>query len=165
MAAMDVLGTVCDRLVEGMMFHSDRADLCRFMGFERLVKLHEDGFADDSGSFRKVRRLCVERLDTFPSQGRQERGRSLDKWKGRQRSSVTTEERHDALVEVMADWVEWEDGTADTFRTAARRLWDMGETALAKKVNGLADSTESELAEAKFLHNRLVASDWDATIA
>lgn len=72
---------------------------------------------------------------------------------------------HDALVEVMGDWVEWEDGTAETFRSAARRLWDMGETALAMKVNKLAESTEAELAEAKFLHNRLVASDWDVTIA
>lgn len=68
-------------------------------------------------------------------------------------------------MEVMQDWVEWEDGTADVYRNAARRLWDMGETALSMKVCKLADSTESELAEAKFLHNRLVASDWDATIA
>lgn len=165
MAAIDVLGTVCDRLVEGMMFHSDRADLCRFMGFERLTGLHEDGFSDDSAAFRKVRRLCVSRLDAFPSQGRQERGHVLDAWKGRARHAVTTEERHDALVAVMQDWVEWEDGTAETYRTAARRLWDMGETALAKRVNALADGTESELAEAKALHNRLIATDWDATIA
>lgn len=165
MAAIDVLGTVCDRLVEGMMFHSDRADLCRFMGLKRLTKLHERGFEDDSSSFRRMRKLCVDRLDAFPSQGRQERGRSLDVWRGKARSSVTTEERRKCLMEVMGDWVEWEDGTADTFRTAARRLWDMGETALAMRVNKLADSTESELAEAEALHNRLVATDWDATIA
>lgn len=165
MAAIDVLGTVCDRLVEGMMFHSDRADLCRFMGFERLTKLHEHGFEDDSASFRKVRRLCVSRLDAFPSQGRQERGRSLDRWKGRERSSVTTEERRQCLMEAMQDWVEWEDGTADTFRAASRRLWDMGETALSMKVCRLAEATECELAEAKFLHNRLVATDWDATLS
>lgn len=165
MAAIDVLGTVCDRLVEGMMFHSDRADLCRYMGFEKLTKLHEDGFADDSAAFRKVRRLCVSRLDAFPSQGRQERGHVLDSWKGRARHAVTTEERCDALMAVMQDWVEWEDGTAETYRTAARRLWEMGETALAKKMNGLADDTECELAEAKALHNRLISTGWDATIA
>ena len=68
-------------------------------------------------------------------------------------------------MEVMSDWVDWEDGTADTFRTAAHRLWDMGETALSERVNKLADSTESELARASALHNRLVATDWDATIA
>lgn len=165
MAAIDVLGMVCDRLVEGMMFHSDRADLCRYMGFERLTKLHEDGFHDDSASFRKVRRMCVERLDAIPPQGRQERGHSLDVWRGKVRRSVTTEERRKCLMEVMSDWVDWEDGTADTFRTAAHRLWDMGETALSERVNKLADSTESELARASALHNRLVATDWDATIA
>ena len=165
MAAVDVLGTVADRLVEGMMFHSDHADLCRLMGFKRLTKLHERGFRDDSSALRMVHGLCIERTGMLVPQGRQERTRTLDRWQGVRRRGIPTEDRAKALESVMSDWLDWEDGTADTYRMAARRLWEMGETALSLRVNDLAEETEAELAGATDLYCRLSASGWDATIA
>ena len=164
MAAKDVLGAVCDRLVGGMMFHSDHADFCIYMGFKHLTKLHERGYRDDSRSLREFRALCIRRCNTFPTQGRQDRTRTLDRWRS-DRTDIETCDRASALKECMRDWVEWETGTASTYRDAARRLWEMGETALSKRVNDLADETEEELAGATDLMCRLSASDWDATIA
>ena len=43
MGAADVLGTVCDRLVGGLMFHSEHADLFAYLGIEWLAEAHEDG--------------------------------------------------------------------------------------------------------------------------
>ena len=78
MGAVDVVGTVTDRLVGGMMFHSEHADLCRWLGVMWLAKAHEDGYAHDARCLRKLRRMCVDRMGTFPPEGRQERGHALD---------------------------------------------------------------------------------------
>lgn len=165
MAALDVLGQVSDRLVGGMMFHSDMADLCRYMGFKRLTTLHEKGFGNDSSAYRKVHRLCVRRVGMLVPSGRQERDRYLDQFRKENRVDVSDGDRAAALKDAMARWAEWEDGTADVFRTAAKRLHDLGEMALAKHVTDLADDTESELAELDDLRCRLSATGWDATIA
>lgn len=165
MAAVDVLGLVSDRLVGGMMFHSDMADLCRYMGFERLAKLHERGFEDDSSAYRKVHRLCVRRTGMLVPSGRQERDRYLDQHRAKRRTDVTDDARADALKDAMARWAEWEEGTGDVFRSAARRLLDMGEMALSERVTKLADDTESELAELNDLRCRLSATGWDATLS
>lgn len=164
MAAVDVLGQVADRLVGGMMFHSDHADLCLYMGFRKLAKLHERGFRDDSASLRRVHRLCVRMVGTFPAQGRQERTRTLDRWHCSDRTRHDEDTRVAALKECMADWIEWEDGTSEEFSSAARRLWECGETSLSREVAKLAEDVDEELAGARDLMCRLVATGWDATI-
>ena len=165
MAASDVLGTVCDRLVGGMMFHSDYADLCMFMGFKRLRKLHEDGYADDSKMHRKVRRMCLRMTNELPAQGRQDRGRILDRWRSKSRLDVPCEERIAALKEALRDWADWERDTSEIYDDAAKRLWDMGECHMSGTISEMARSAAEEMATACDLTCRLEACGWDATIA
>lgn len=164
MAAVDVLATVADRLVGGMMFHSDHADMCIFMGYKHLIKMHEDGFKDDSANLREIRSLCVRRTGLIPRNGRQERTKTLDRL-SMKRMDVSDDDRMATLKECMSDWIEWEDGTAEVFRNAAKRLHEMGEMALSMRIAKLADETEDELSRARDLWCRLSATGWDATIA
>lgn len=159
MAAIDVLSSVSDRLVGGMMFHSDHADLCRMYGIEWLAKLHDDGFLHDSKSLSRVHRKCILLTGLAVLNGRQERTHVLDRFKGKSAWDVvpTMEDVRDA----MCDWTDWESSAMDTYRTAYRRLTDMGEVALAEEAKRLALDTEEELAEAKAIAHEMAVSGWD----
>ena len=161
MAAIDVLGVVCDRLVGGMMFHSDHADLCRFMGFENLAKLHEEGYLHDSKAHARVRRMALVHTETIAPGGRQDRTHTLDRWQGVKRKDVTCEQRKTALCDAMCDWLEWEQSAASVYQTAYRRMLDCGNMTLASLMEELAIDTEKELAHARQMHAEMAASGWD----
>lgn len=161
MAVQDVLGAVCDRLVGGMMFHSDHADLCRFLGVEWLARLHDDGFLHDSKAHCKVKMMAVRLTDMMVSSGRQERTHALDQWRGMRTTDVTCDKRNQGIADAMDDWCEWEESAASTYRTAYSRLVSMGQMVLADEMRRLAKDTERELAEAKSLRLEMRACGYD----
>lgn len=161
MAARDVLGSVCDRLVGGMMFHSDNADLCRLMGVEWLAELHDDGFLHDAKAHAKVRRLAILHTRGTVASGRQDRTHTLDQWRKVRACDITHEQRMVALRDAMDDWCEWEESAAETFRAAYSRMLDCGHAAIAKRLLKLAEDTEDELAEARLIRAEMDACAWD----
>lgn len=161
MAAQDVAGAVCDRLVGGMMFHSDHADLCRLLGVEWLAKLHEDGYLHDSKAHAKVRRQTIRHVGLLASAGRQERTRTLDQWRGRRMSDVQPDARSIALRDAMRDWCDWEESAADTYRTAYSRLLSCGCMSLAEESKELAVETEEELSRARAIWAEMDACGFD----
>ena len=161
MAAVDVLGTVADRLVGGMMFHSDHADLCSWLGVRWLSELHEDGYLHDSKCLRRVHRDGITFLGLLVPDGRQQRSHALDAHMGRTRWCVQHDDIVPAIRLAMEDWCDWEDGTAKAMNAAYRRLFDCGETAVACRVKAIARDTEEELAEARGILAEMEAVCWD----
>lgn len=163
MAAIDVLGNVSDRLVGGMMFHSDHADLCRFIGVEWLVSQHEDGYQHDSKCLRKVHMSAIANLGVMVTDGRQERSHALDAYRKESSWTIAQDVACKALKDSMVDWIEWERGTATMMASAYRRLWDGGELSLANLVRKIAEDTEEELAHARLLMREMDNACWDMT--
>ena len=161
MAAVDILGSVSDRLVGGMMFHSDHADLCAWLGIGWLTALHEDGYEHDAACLRKVHRMSVRFCGLMPQDGRQQRTHSLDAYRSTPRWDVKCDVRCQALCDAMHDWIDWEAGTVQVFAGAYRRLYDCGETALAEKVKAITKDTELELAHARDLLCEMETVEWD----
>lgn len=161
MAAADVLGTVADRLVGGMMFHSDHADLCKWLGVMWLARHHENGYLHDSGCLRRVHRKGIEILGVMVPDGRQQRTHALDAFRSTARWNVKPDVRESALCDAMHDWCDWEHGTVELFGSSYRRLFDMGETSLAKMVMHAARDTEKELAGARSMLAEMEAVKWD----
>jgi hypothetical protein len=160
MATQDVLATVADRLVGGMMFHADHADICMYLGYRKLAGMHEDGFEHDSSCYREVHRLGIEYLGLIVKGGRQERNHAVDAY-SENRNAVSQDVRMAAVKDAMAEWIDWEAATATILKSAYKRLWDAGEMSLAKAVLKMVRDTESELAEARDLNILLSASGWD----
>lgn len=161
MGAADVLGTVCDRLVGGVMFHLDHADLCGWLGVEWLEELHREGYEHDSACLRRMRRLCVRHLGTFATEGRQDRSHLLDAYRQVRRWEAKPDVRKAALRDAMRDWVDWEDGTVTVLTSACKRLSDAGCLLLSDKVRDIAKETSRELAHARDLLCEMEAVDWD----
>lgn len=161
MAAVDILGTVADRLVGGMMFHSDHADLCMWLGVNWLSGLHEDGYRHDAACLRDIHRMSVRFCGLMPQDGRQQRTHTNDAYRSTPRWSVKADVRETALCDAMHDWVDWEAGTVQVLASAYRRLFDAGETAVACKVKAITKDTEKELAHARDLLCEMEAVGWD----
>ena len=147
MDELTAMGTVADRLVGGMMFHSDHADLNRLIGLDAFAELHEDGFHDDSASLRKVRRKCVLHLGRIPQQGKQERGKDLDKVMAYTASDLSANDRYRLAVSSLESWERWERDTAKVFSNAASAL----DGTLWKLVERLQRGAEHEAVEASRL--------------
>lgn len=161
MAAHDTLGTVCDRLVGGTMFHLEHADLCRWLGVEWLAREHEGGHDHDTACLKKMRALCIRHLGTFVPEGRQERGHLLDAYRQQHSWEAKLDVREAALRDAMTDWVDWESGTATLLASASSRLADMGELLLSDAVRKVAKDTSRELARARQLMMEMDAAGWD----
>lgn len=161
MAAVDVLGTVSDRLVQGMMFHSEHADLCAYIGVQWLAELNEDGYEHDSRCLREVRRLSVRHLGLPVPEGRQERGHSLEAFRGTRRWDVSADAIGPVVKDAMHAWVDWESGTVTVLTSAASRLMDSGELLLYDKVKAIAKDTSKELAHARDLMCEMESVCWD----
>ena len=155
MDELTAMGTVADRLVGGMMFHSDHADLNRFLGLDAFAGLHEDGFLDDSRSLRKVRKKCVLHLGRIPQQGKQERGKDLEKVMAYRSSDLSANDRYRLTVSSLEAWERWERGTAEVFSEASNAL----DGTLWKLVKRLQMGAEKEAVEASRLLTEAKACD------
>ena len=161
MAAIDVLGEVADRLVRGMMFHSDHADLMCFMGMKGLKRYHECGYHDDAKTFRKVHRLGVKHCGMLVPNGDQDSDEPLRRYLGHSQRELEPKDKRDALMTSMQAWCEYEEETVKVYSRAARDLWGMGEATLWSKVFGLQRHAEQELATARKLHAEMEACGYD----
>lgn len=161
MTAADIMGTVCDRLVGGTMFHLEHADLCEWLGVPWLYELHREGYEHDSACLRKMRKLCVEQLGTFATEGRQERSHLLDAYRQTKKWDLKPDVRKTVLNDAMHDWVDWEDGTVTVLTSACKRLSDSGMLLLSDKVRSIVKDTSEELADARELLVLMEASGWD----
>ena len=161
MAAIDVLGEVADRLVEGMMFHSDHADLMCFIGLRGLKRYHECGYHDDAKMFRKVHRMGVKYCGKLVPNGDQRSIDVLAPYMTYTQGEMDAKGKRDALMNSMQAWVSYEEETVKVYSRAARDLWGMGESTLWEKVFQLQKKAEHELALAMKLHHEMQACDYD----
>ena len=138
------MAMVSDRLVGGMMFHQDNADLNEFLGMHGFAKLHEHGFLDDSKSLRKVHRKTILHLGRIPPQGDQKRGNILSKVMAYQSSDLGANDRYRLAVTSLESWMEWERETAKVFGEASESL----DGTLWRLVTKLQRGAEAEHAEA-----------------
>lgn len=161
MSATDVLSAACDRLVGGMMFHADHADLCRLTGVEWLARLHDRGFVHDAKAHARVRRVAMPLTGMVVPGGRQDRTHTLDKWHGVRMREVAREQRETAVRDATADWLEWEESAAATYCQAHKRMLECGQMTLAELMASLATDAESEIAEARRILTEIDACGCD----
>lgn len=161
MPAIDVYGEVSDKLVEGMMLHSDHADLFDFLGLKGFKRLHEYGYLHDTGNYRMIHRYAINHLGMIPPQGRQERPTSLDAYMGRDRMDVAEGERRESVEGSITAWVMWERETKAAYQRAWETLTRIGEVAAARPIEKLIKDVDRELKKAERLHIRIKATGYD----
>ena len=163
--SIEALGSAVDRLVGGVMFHSEHADLCWYMGLEGLAKENEDGYRHDSKCLRRLHRLAIEHLGMTPPEGQQKRSGLLDQYAKESRWNVTPNTRKRMLEKALTDMVEWEDGTCAVLREAHKSLFENGDAAIAKEVRRILMDTEDELAGYRKELARFQSVNWDLELA
>ena len=155
MTELEALGMVSDRLVGGIMFHSEHADLMHMLGLG--WKAHEKGFIDDSKALRRVRRMSVRHLGAVPPQGRQER--RDDRMEGVTRQNIGPQSTQRLIRASITEWRDWEEGTASTFNEASAHL--TGNSCLWEMVRELQAGAERERCEAEELLREMESCSYD----
>ena len=165
MTPSEALGSVVDRLVGGVMFHSEHADLCWYMGLDVLAKENEAGYRHDSKCMRRLHRLAIAHLGTTPPEGQQKRSGLLDQYAKESRWNVTPNTRKRMLEKALTDMVEWESGTCAVLREAYGVLFDAGHMTIANEVERILADTEDELAGYRAELARFQSVNWDLELA
>jgi len=144
MTHAEALGAVSDRLVGGMMFHSEHADLMRMLGITWLAKLHERGFKDDSKAYRKARTLCIRHCGTVAPSGNPPQPDALSQLNGHVKGDIRALDVQRMVKASMQEWRKWESGTAKAMASAADELTDSA--VLWDEVRSMQSDVEDELA-------------------
>lgn len=155
MDELTAMGTVCDRLTGGLMFHSDHADLMTFLGLGGFAHLHEDGYRHDSRSLRRMRTECIRRVGKIPQQGNQSKGNALSKVIAYSRRELSANDRYRLTNESLKAWSEWEHGTSKVLTESLGVL----DGQLWKMVDKLARGAEDEAMMADELCMEVAACD------
>lgn len=161
----EAIGSAVDRLVGGVMFHSEHADLCWYMGLDALAKENESGYSHDSKALRRLHRLCVRHLGTFAPEGAQKRSGYLDPYVGETRWKVSQNVRKRTLEKVLNEMVEWEEGTCAVLRESYSCLLGCGEMTLSNEVGRILADTEDELSGYRDELTRFQSVNWDLELA
>lgn len=161
MATREIMAEVADRLVGGMMLHSDHADLMCFLGFKGLKRYHEKGYHDDAMAFRKVHRKAIEWTGILVPNGDQRSPEDLTPFMNYDRMTLDDEAKRNALEGAMQSWHDWEQETVKVYSRAARDLMGMGEAEMWKKVFKLQRKAERELNSVRKLICEMKSCNWD----
>ena len=146
MDATEALATVSDRLVGGVMHHSDHADLCWHMGLEEVARMNEAGYRHDSKCLRRVRKAAIRNLGSPLPESRQDRSHLLDAHRREPWWELGPQARQDALRTALGNMAEWEEGTCAVLRRAHESLLARGQATLSDLVWEILADTEGELA-------------------
>lgn len=165
MTPIGAIGSAVDRLVGGVMFHSEHADLCWYMGLDELARENEDGYMHDSKCLRKLHRLAIEHIGITLPEGTQSRSGLLDQYANESRWKVGLNTRKRALERILTDMVEWEEGTCAVLRESHKVLLEDGDATLAKEVRRIIMDTEDELAGYRSELARFQSVNWDLELA
>lgn len=161
MAAIDTLGEVCDRLTQGLMFHSDHASLHRLVGMRGFSRMHEHQFLCDSIAMRRVTDWAISHCGMLPPQGQQSKPKTLDPWMRVERTRIDAGNRRKAVSGSFDAWVDWESDTKATYQQAYDALMESGDVDAAAMVLDLVRDVSNELAEAEEMRLNLMVTSYD----
>lgn len=161
MTATEAMGQVSDTLVEGMMVHSDHADLMGLIGLGGFAKLHESGYKHDSRAHRKVRRLCASVTGCVCTQGKLEYSNPFSQALSRRGQDISAQDRRQLVKSSLEGWHAWESTASSRYAVVADELRSLGEATLLREVLSLQRGAEAEMSEALDLLTELTVCNWD----
>lgn len=161
MTREEVFHNVAERVINGMMLHSELADYYCFLCVPKFADMHEDRYCDESKMYRQICRFCLtthNRLITAP----QFTYESVipPTWYKYDRFEIDTSTIRNGAKRGFETWVEWEKETKKVYEKMYSELLSMNEIDSAEEVKRLVCDVSEELKTAEKIHLRLKAMDY-----
>lgn len=148
----EVFAKIKERLLAGVMFHSDMANYFGFLNLHGFEKMHEYHFFEEAAELREVERYFIEHFNALIPFGQPERAAVIPEyWHNHTRSEVSADAKRRSVRDGIAKWIEWETESKALYAKYYAGLCDIGEIAAAKKVGDLICGVDEELKHAQSL--------------
>ena len=164
MTVEEIFESISNRMLDGIMLHSDMVDYYRFIALNGYAKCHEMHMISESKAFRKLRKHYLDNHDKLIRDEEIPRESVIpDSWYSHVRQDVDTASVRKAVKDGLEKWVSHETETKRLYEEMAKELRDLGEVKSAIYVEELVCDVSKELAKAKKYHLRKKHSDYDIT--
>ena len=153
MTIEEIYENLTQRMLTGVMFHSDMIDYYRFLGLDGYAKFHEHRMIEESVAYRETKRKYLQSknklvhkvwtadLNVIP-----------DGWYQHTRQDVDTATIKNGIKDGLEKWIVHETETLRIYSDLSRELRELGEVELAICVEKSVKEVSEELAKARKYH-------------
>ena len=164
MTKEEVFSLIAERMVEGLMVHSQMSDYFSFLGLEGYAECHKYHYFEENSNYRKIshyylthhNQIIKDRPFTNPNIIPAD-------WYNYTRQNVDSAVRKAGVKAGFEKWVKWEKDSKSVYETYFQELLKLNEVAAAMELKKYIMDVDNELAGAEAELLTLFAIDYDMT--
>lgn len=161
MTVAEIFGQISQRMVEGLMTHSQLADYFGFLGLEGYQQCHIYHFYEENNNYKKIGKYYLKHYDKIlPDMPFKNPKIVPEDWLQYTREQVNEQVRKSATQTGFERWVNWEKSTKKMYEQSYINLFNLGEIAAAAELKKYIIDVDYELAEATQYYITLSAIDY-----
>jgi len=162
MTVDEIFSQIGQRMVEGLMAHSQLADYYNFLGLRGFYRCHKYHYFIENKNYKCVSDYYMKHYNKLLAERRFSNPNIIpENWYKYSRLDVTNANRKGFVQAGIEKWVNWEFDTKKLYEAYYKDLLDMGEEAAAIEVAKYLKDVDEELAEAWQKNLELKCVDYD----
>lgn len=162
MTIEDIFSQLAQRMIEGLMTHSQLADYFGFLGLDGYQQCHIYHYFEENCNYKKISKYYLEHYNKLVKDMPFKNPNVVPEDQFQYtRQQVTKEVRKDAVKAGFEKQVYQERQTKKFYEQHHFNLMQLNEVAAAEELEKYIEDVDYELAEAERIHLRLEAIDYD----
>ena len=162
MTVQEVFSNLGQRMVEGLMTHSQMVDYFNFLGLKGYAKCHKYHYFEENANYKRVGDYFIKHYNKLILDLPVDNPHVIpEPWFQHSRPDVSKETRKTYIKAGWEKWVAWEKESKAFYEKMYQELMNMGEVAAAAYVGTVVDDVSDELAAAEQKWLELSAIDYD----
>lgn len=161
MTIAEIFGQISQRMIEGLMTHSQLADYFGFLGLEGYQYCHIYHYFEENTNYKKVAGYYLKHYSKILIEKSFKNPNVIpEDWWQFTREQVTEPVRKNAIKIGIEKWITWEKETKKIYEQHYTNLINIGEIAAAAELEKYIIDVDYELAEAEQFYITLSAIDF-----
>ena len=159
---IETFNEISQRMIKGIMYHEQWADLFDFLNFRGFKRQQEYRFLKENAELRGVHRYTINHCNKLINDKTIDSVKEIpETWYNYTKLDVDNNIRKQYVKDIFKKWHTWETETKKFYEEKFKQLTDNGRIASANKVNELIKNVDKEL---KCLTRQVLeyqSVDWD----
>lgn len=161
----EIFTTIGQKMVEGLMFHSQLCDFFCFLGLKGYSKCQKYHYFEESCNYKKLGNYYLTHYGKIILEEGFNNPKVIpENWVKYTRADVNTATRKNSVQSGFEKWVNWETDVKKTYEMLYDELIGLGEVAAGAEVKKYIEDVDEELANATQKWLELRATDWDISL-
>lgn len=156
------LDNVADRLLYGVMAHSQMVQYYDFLSLSHYADAHAKHYHEESDTYHKYTRMLIGEYNYIYRTGASTNVPKLvpDTWEYVERFTINNEDRKKEVAKGLKQWLDWEEHARKVFRDAHDYTYTHGELYTAAMIRDMIGSVNDEIRDIKqYISKRSAIAD------